>query len=58
MQEMSVVANVDMAKLEESGAGVKIITDTHGGGWRGRLAIAEASETRHRVVVVRTWLPD
>jgi len=58
MQEMSVVENVDLAKLEEGGGGAKIITDTDGGGWRGRLAIAEMSETKHRVVAVRTWLPD
>jgi hypothetical protein len=30
MQEMSVVENVDLAKLEEGGGGAKIITDTNG----------------------------
>jgi hypothetical protein len=36
---------------------VKVVTDQDGGGWRGRIAMVEG-ETKHRAIVVRTWLPD
>jgi hypothetical protein len=55
MDAMSVVANLDLAKLE-GGGGMKITTDTDGGGWRGQPAMVEDGEMKHQVVTVRTWL--
>jgi hypothetical protein len=57
MRDMNLVANIDISK-HPGGGGVKIITGADGGNWRGRLAMVEDGEREHRVIVVRTWLPD
>jgi hypothetical protein len=57
MRDMNLVANIDIGK-HPGGGGVKVVTDQDGGGWRGRLAMVEDGEREHRLIVVRTWLPD
>jgi hypothetical protein len=58
INDMNVVANVDLSTLRRGGGGLKITTDaTNGGGWRGRLMVIEDCDgERHRLLAVRTWL--
>jgi hypothetical protein len=58
MRAMNLVANINLAKVGEGGGGVKVITDTEGGNWRGRLATVDDGVSTQRLIVVRTWLPD
>jgi hypothetical protein len=57
MRDMNLVANIDVSQ-HEGGGGVRIRTDSDGGNWRGRLASVDDGVSTHRVIVVRTWLPD
>jgi hypothetical protein len=57
IRAMNVAADADLGTLGAGGGGVKIGTDTDGGGWRGRLMLIEDRDgVRHRSLGIRTWL--
>jgi hypothetical protein len=59
MRDMNLVAGADLSILADGGGGVKIATDQHGGGWRGRLSqVVGADGSCHRLICARTWLPE
>jgi hypothetical protein len=59
MYDVNLVASADLSTLADGGGGVKVATDETGSGWRGRLSqIAGADGSRHRLICVRTRLPE
>jgi hypothetical protein len=55
LHDMELVARVDQARLTPGG--FKVVTDEHGGGWRGRVVrILDDDGDPMRVLSIRTWL--
>jgi hypothetical protein len=58
MRDMMKVAMIAPEK-PPPGGGVKVPTNVHGGGWRGRVyMVCEDDGSERRIVAVRTWPPE
>jgi hypothetical protein len=55
LHDMELIARIDPGTLAPGG--YKVVTDEHGGGWRGRVVrVVSEDDEVHRALSVRTWL--